>query len=102
MDKKETALLLMEIDRFFPGKLKLEGATVEAWYRVMKTQDYKEVIRRLDLHVMHHKYPPTVHDLFEKPRPEHNKNILKQLADWEKESIGTVPVQQKLQQKEEC
>ena len=69
MDKKETAMLLRDINQFFPGKVKLEPATVEAWHRVMCSQDYSRAVKRLDQYVMLHKFPPTVHDLFERVRP---------------------------------
>ncbi|WP_096439073.1 replicative helicase loader/inhibitor [Alteribacter populi] len=92
MELKETGRLLQEIDRFYPGKLKLEPATVEAWYRVMKKQDYKKVIRRLDQFVVSSQYPPMIYDLYDRPRPEHNKDVLSQIAEWEAKADGG-PVQ---------
>lgn len=88
MNKRETALLLKEINHFFPGKLKTEGPTVESWYRVLKSEEYKVVLNRLDKFVVHSKLMPTVYDLVEKPRAEHDKNVLRQVEEWEEVASG--------------
>ncbi|PYZ94884.1 hypothetical protein CR194_05000 [Salipaludibacillus keqinensis] len=88
MTLKETAQLLQEINRFFPGKITLQPETVEAWHRLMKTQSYREVIERLDRHVACSKFPPLVIDLYEQPRPERNKQVLGQIDEWEANASG--------------
>lgn len=88
MDKLETALLLKEINHFFPGKLKAENRTIESWQRVLAGEAYEVVLNRLDKYVLHSKLLPTVYDLVEKPRPEHDKNVLRQVEEWEEVASG--------------
>lgn len=88
MTLKETARLLQEIDRFFPGKITLQPETAVAWHRLMQTQSYEEVIERLDRYITNSKFPPLVYDLYEKPRPERNKQVLSKIDEWEANASG--------------
>ncbi|RKL65022.1 hypothetical protein CR203_22765 [Salipaludibacillus neizhouensis] len=92
MSQAETAQILQEIARFYPGKINLERKTVQAWYRLLKTQTYEDVIDRLDRYAAENKYSPLVHDLVEKPRPERNKDVIEIISLWEANASGG-PVQ---------
>ncbi|WP_078592936.1 replicative helicase loader/inhibitor [Evansella clarkii] len=88
MDKQETAKLLEQINSFFPGRVVLSGSTVEAWQRVLASQKYSTVMRRLDKYVVHSKFPPTVHDLAERARPEFRRDALSEIEEWELMASG--------------
>ncbi|MCD8509945.1 MAG: hypothetical protein LRY73_08815 [Bacillus sp. (in: Bacteria)] len=66
----------------------IDGAVVESWYRLLVGEEFRVVMRRLDNHVRQNKVMPTIFDLVEKPRPEHNKNVLRQVAEWEEVANG--------------
>ncbi|PYZ94774.1 hypothetical protein CR194_04395 [Salipaludibacillus keqinensis] len=88
MTLKETALLLKEIDRFFPERLNLDKDMAKSWHRLLESQAYEEVVARLDEYAVSNKYPPLIYDLYEKPRPERKKFGLSQIDKWEAEASG--------------
>lgn len=80
MNKKEVVSLIEQIELFynqpFSRNFNLndgETATdkmrklVDAWHRLLKNQDFKDVMRRFDRHCVKSKYPPTIADLYEEP-----------------------------------
>jgi hypothetical protein len=68
MTLKETLSILTKIDGFYPGRLKITEDLVRDWHRIIKNQGFDETLGMLDKHVISSKFPPTVHELYIKPR----------------------------------
>ncbi|WP_416150704.1 hypothetical protein ACM26V_06980 [Salipaludibacillus sp. HK11] len=66
----------------------MQPETAIAWHRLMQTQSYEEVIERLDRYVATSKFPPLVYDLYETPRQERNKQVLRIIDKWEVNASG--------------
>ncbi|MCR6111781.1 hypothetical protein HXA35_15640 [Bacillus sp. A301a_S52] len=89
MTSREVVELIEQVDAAYPGKLKKTQDTVKVWYRHMKDQDKEKVLWRLDKHISRSSFPPTIHDLKEQVRPEHDKGVVTRMAEWqEKKSTG--------------
>lgn len=88
MDKKETALLIKQIDSLYPGRISLEPTTVETWNRVLQKQDYTKTIDILINYAKENKFPPSVADLYIREQEAYKTNVLSQIEQWERESSG--------------
>lgn len=85
MTSTEVVQLIEQIDAAYPGKLKKTKDTVSVWYRHMKNQNKDRVMWRLDKHISRSSFPPSIHDLKEQIRPEHDKNVVTKIAEWQQE-----------------
>lgn len=83
MDKKQTGLLIKQIDSLYPGRLSLEPLTVEMWHRVLVNQDYEKSVDRLVRYSRENKFPPTVSDILIKDPEPYKSNILEKMKEWE-------------------
>lgn len=90
MTKRQTAELLQYINSFYPH-VEVTQARINAWHDVMHDQEYESVMRKVKKYCTENKFPPTVADLYERKRPERNKDFIKQVDEWEKEAIGKPP-----------
>ncbi|MGJ9381784.1 hypothetical protein [Salipaludibacillus sp. CF4.18] len=84
MTSREVVQLIEQIDAAYPGKIKKSQDTVKVWFRHMKNQDVDRVVWRLDNHISRSPFPPTIHDLKEQIRPEHDKGVVTRINDWQK------------------
>jgi hypothetical protein len=83
VDKKQTALLIKQIDSLYPGRLNLEPLTVEIWQRVLDEQDFDKTIDSLIRYARENKFPPSVADLYIKKMEAYESDILAKIKGWE-------------------
>jgi len=96
MNSKQVVELIEQIDAAYPNKLKKSADTLKVWHRHMKNQDYERVFWRLDKHISRSAFPPSIHDLKEHIRPEHNKQVVTKIAEWQqKKTTGPTEEQRK-------
>lgn len=88
MNRLELVQLLEQIEAAYPGKLKLNEKTVELWFRHLANQDYKRTLHKLDKHIERSPFPPSLHELRETERNEHNKSYLSKMDEWEAQASG--------------
>ncbi len=88
MDKKETALLIKQIDSLYPGKITLEPTTVETWNRVLQKQDYEKTVNVLINYAREKKFPPSAADLFIREPEAYKSGVLGEIWKWESEANG--------------
>jgi hypothetical protein len=88
MDKKETALLIKQIDSLYPGRINLEPLTVETWNQALKKQDYQKTVATLIKYARENKFPPSVADLFIREHEAYKAGVLSEIWKWEREASG--------------
>ncbi|RNA66937.1 hypothetical protein [Alteribacter keqinensis] len=88
MDKQQAAKVIKDIDRFYPGRMRMDIGTVESWFRHLEKEEYDTVIGRLDAYAKENKYPPTLFDLLDNPRPERDRKGTDKVKEWEAKASG--------------
>jgi len=88
MKRLELVQLIEQVDAAYPGKVKVTEKTVELWFRHLGNQDYDQTVFKLDKHIEKSPFPPSLHELKEVDRIEHNKTYLNKMDRWEAEASG--------------
>lgn len=90
MTKRQTAELLQYIQANYHN-FEVTQYKIDVWSDVFKDQDFDRVMYTAKEHIKKNKFPPVIADLYREVRPEHNKNVTKELEKVKDNALGYIP-----------
>lgn len=86
MKKEETFEVLETIQCFYP-QFEITQKKINAWSNILKDDNYKIVVSRLEKYASGNKFPPSIADIREFKNPYKN-DYLDKLKGWEDNASG--------------
>ena len=90
MIKREVAELLVFLSDSYPT-FDVTQSRINTWTRLLKDQDYKQVMKNAEKYVTKHKFPPSVADIREVVSESRQKTFIDKVKQWESDAVGYKP-----------
>lgn len=87
MDRENIKELFKLIVQIYPN-FEVSTVKIDAWTRLMKSQNHERVMKRAERYVLENKFPPTIADLSERNIEARRDDFLEKARQWECEAVG--------------
>ena len=84
--KKQVAEVLVFLNDTYPN-FTVTQSKVDTWYRLLKNQNPAVIMKNAERYALTKKYPPAIAELIETKSEARSNNILKQIAEWERDAV---------------
>lgn len=90
MNREDVKTLFKLIIDNYPT-FEVNAGKVDTWHEIMHDQNFNRVMHTAKEHIKKNKFPPVIADLYREVRPEHNKNVTKELEKVKDNALGYIP-----------
>lgn len=86
MERKQVIEVFKLLNNVYPN-FEVSTEKVDIWTKLLRGQNPAIIMRNAEQYVLTQKFPPTIADLRETKNESRSDDVLKQIRQWERDSV---------------